>query len=389
MSPSLVVSPGTRLGVALCLVLAAVPNVRAEDAFTLKPAGRLYYDVAHFSNDQRGTPESNGDDLRAAWLSIAGKGGIVDYKLEADFAGPRPVARDVYLARRIGQTTLTLGQFKQFYSLDDRASANHISTIERSWLGSTLAASYRLGVAGNGYFDGGFWGASAYSLESIDVWQIKGRGTGARGGLVPRSAAGDVLHLAASIAHERYDHPGADGAPALRVAPRIAGYFADNSRLTLVDFRTGDDVAVDKIGLEAAGVHGAWSWQAEYGAARYRDTQQQGRISAGYVQGSWMITGEAHPYDAKTGRFVQLKPQRKSGAWELVARYDTVHGRQWPLPAQTRDVSAEGWTVGVNWYAPKHLRVMLDWSDSYRRDNRSDRLLDHTRVIAGRVQLDF
>ncbi|MGN6223840.1 OprO/OprP family phosphate-selective porin [Pseudoxanthomonas sp.] len=368
-------------------LLAMLPVAHAEDTVTLKPSGRLHYDFVRFDNDNRGAPERDGDDLRAAWLAIAGRFHVVDYKLEADFAGHRPVARDAYIARGFGDTTVTLGQFKQFYTLDDRGSSNHTLAVERSWLAQALAPGYRLGLGVNGQHAGVFWSGSVYSLESIDVWQAKGRAAGARAGYAPWREPGRVLHFGAALARERYDHPGADGAPALRVQPRVAGYFGDNSRLSLIDFRGGRDVSVDKFGVEAAGVHGAWSWQAEYGDARYDDGRQRGRVEAGYLQGSWLLTGEARPYDAKAGRFVPPKPQRRSGAWELVARYDHIRGRQWPL--DRRELSADAWTVGVNWYAPRHFRVMLDWTDTRRRDEVGHRTLDRTGVLAGRVQFDF
>lgn len=369
------------------LLPALAPAAHASDDVSIKFSGRLYYDVARFDNDDRGSRERDNDDLRAAWLAASGSFHGVDYKFEGDFAGHRPVARDVYLARRFGTTTVTVGQFKQFFTLDDRASANHIPTLERSYLAQTLAPTYRLGVGANGYRDGLFWSGSAYSLESIDAWKVKGRGLGGRAGYVPWSEPGHVLHLAAAFAREDYDNPGRSGATALRVQPRVAGYFGDNSRLLLLDFRNGRDVQVDKYGLEAAGVHQAWSWQAEYGAAHYDDGQQKARVRSGYVQGSWLLTGEPRSYDARTGRFVQLKPAREGGAWELVARYDHIQGEQWP---QTRrDLSADAWTVGVNWYAVKHLRVMVDWTDTRRRDELAARTLDHTGVLAGRVQLDF
>lgn len=169
--------------------------------------------------------------------------------------------------------------------------------------------------------------------------------------------------------------------------PRIAGYFADNSRLSLVDFRAGRDVTVTKFGVEAAGVQGAWSWQAEYGGARYDDGAQTADVRAGYVQGSWLLTGEARSYDAKAGRFVQIKPTDRTGALELVARYDHIDGEQRSLVR--RDLSAEAWTVGVNWYAASHARVMVDMTDSHRRNALTHSTLDHTRVLAGRLQLDF
>lgn len=354
-------------------------------------SGRLYYDAARFENDDRGKPERDGDSVRAAWLGMSGKLFALNYKLEADFANDDVVARDVYLAYTHAGQTFTLGQFKQFYTLDDRGSTNHIPLIERSLLAQALAPGYRLGLGWNGHRGSGlFWAASAYSLESIDVWQTPGSGFSARAGLAPQRDAGHVLHLAVSAGREHHDHPGADGANALRVRPRVAGYYADNSRLTLVDFNRGRDVDATRYGLELAGVRGAWSWQTEYGRADYDDGMQRARIEGGYAQMSWLLTGESRPYDAKAGRFVQLKPGRESGAWELGLRYDRIDGRQTSTGAATvRDVRGESWAVGVNWYAQRHMRVMLDWTESRRRDRLADRTLDDTGTLAGRVQFDF
>ncbi len=369
------------------LALVALPAAQAGENASIRFSGRLHYDTARFNNDGRGTAERHGDDLRAAWLAASGKLYGLDYKVEGDFAPHKPVARDVYIARRFDANTVTLGQFKQYFSLDDRISSNHIATIERSWLAQTLAPGYRLGLGMNGSGGDAFWSGSIYSLESIDAWKVKGRGAGVRAGYAPWHAPGHVLHLGASLAREQQDNPGMGNAAALRVRPRTAGYFADNSRLPLVEFRNGRDVTVNKFGAEAAGVHGAWSWQAEYGGARYDDGEQTADVRAGYVQGSWLLTGEARSYDARAGRFVQLKPTDGTSALELVARYDHIKGRQRPL--LRRELSAEAWTLGVNWYAARHMRVMVDLTDSRSRNVLTSTTLDHTRVLAGRVQLDF
>ncbi|MGH8054548.1 MAG: OprO/OprP family phosphate-selective porin [Stenotrophomonas sp.] len=377
----------TRYRASLLLALVAAPSAQADDDVTLKASGRLHYEFAYFDNDRRGTPERDGDDLRSAWLAIAGKFHVIDYKFEADFAGHRPVARDAYIARSIGSTTLLLGQFKPISPLDDRISTNHAPTVERSWLMQTLPPSYRLGVGATGHHDGMFWGASLYSLESIDAWKHKGSAVGTRIGYAPWHSPGQVLHLGMSAARENYDHPGTRGAAPLRVQLRTAGYFADNSRLALIDYRSGRDVEATKLALESAGVHGAFSWQAEYGKVRYNDGQQRGEVQSGYVLGSWVITGESPSYDVKAGRFGPIKPTRRSGAWELEAQYDQIRGRQWPL--DRHEGAADAWTVGVNWYAPRHVRLMLDWTDSRRRATPGGRTLDHTGVLAGRVQFDF
>ena len=376
-----------RAAITGLLLLAAAPAALANDTFTAKASGRLYYEFGHFDNDRLGPAERSGDDLRAAWLGLSGKAYSLGYKVEADFAGHRPVARDVYLTHTFGNTQLTLGQFKQFYTLDDRSSANHTPTIERSFLVQSLGTAYRLGIGAQGHHSGIFWSGSVFSLESIDVWQAKGHVIGGRIGYAPWSQPGHALHFGVSGAHEHHSHPGADGALPLRAQVRANGHFGNNGRLPLVDFRSGRSVSVKRYSFETAGVAGPWSWQAEYGGARYDDGQQRGEIQAGYLQGSWLLTGETRPYDAKGGRFVQLEPERDFGAWELVARYDHITGRQWPT--QQRDVSADAWTVGVNWYASRNVRLMLDWTDSCRRDELRGQRLDHTGVLAGRAQLHF
>ncbi|REM13477.1 porin, partial [Mycobacterium tuberculosis] len=90
-----------------------------------------------------------------------------DYKLEADFSGDRVEAKDVFVSRSFGDAgKLTVGQFKQFFSLDDRTSSNYGTFLERGNAGTTLAPLYRLGASWQAARGDMTWAASAYSLES-------------------------------------------------------------------------------------------------------------------------------------------------------------------------------------------------------------------------------
>ena len=54
----------------------------------------------------------------------------------------------MYLARSFGKAgKLTVGQFKQYFSLDDRTSSNYGTFLERGNAGTTLAPLYRLGAS--------------------------------------------------------------------------------------------------------------------------------------------------------------------------------------------------------------------------------------------------
>ncbi len=170
----------------MALAALSAPAYAAEDdrPVTATLGGRLHLDFATFDNDNRGTPNKDDTEIRRAWLDVSGKFFVVDYKLEADFSGDRVEAKDVYLARSFGKAgKLTVGQFKQYFSLDDRTSSNYGSFLERGNAGTTLAPLYRLGASWQANPGDFTWAASIYSLESIDAWQVKGRAAG--GGASP------------------------------------------------------------------------------------------------------------------------------------------------------------------------------------------------------------
>jgi len=386
---------GTWRLAATCALLSAAAPALAADAdspVTAELGGRLHLDFATFHNDDRGTPNKNDTEIRRAWLDVSGRFFVVDYKMEADFSGDRVEAKDVYVSRSFGDAgKLTVGQFKQYYSLDDRTSSNYGSFLERGNAGTTLAPLYRLGASWQANPGDMTWAASVYSLESIDAWQVKGRAAGGRVTWAPNPAAGDVLHLGLSLAREMYDNPGASGAPALRIRPRPGGHLSDNNRMTLVDFSTGRDTDVNKWSLEYAQVRGPWSWQGEFSGATFDDGMQRGKVLAGYGMLSWFVTGESRAYDRKTGRFARVKDIRhRAGAFELALRYDQMRGDQHLYGApDLRDGSTQAWTLGGNWYIRDNLRFMVNVIESRNRDRLADATVDRTRAVTGRLAFDF
>lgn len=391
-------SNACRPGAVVCAVLLtglpALPGVaaEAEGPVTASLGGRLHLDFADFHNDGRGVPNRDDTEVRRAWLDVSGRFFAVDYKAEADVSGDRVEAKDVYISRDFGDAgKLTAGQFKQYFSLDDRTSSNYGSLLERGNAASTLAPLYRLGASWQAHPGEVTWAASVYSLESIDAWQVKGRAAGGRATWAPSPAAGDVLHLGVSLARERYDAPGSAGVSPLRIRPRPAGHLSDASRLTLIDFSAGRDTDVGKWSLEYAQVRGALSWQGEFSGATFDDGAQRGTVLAGYGLVSWFVTGESRAYDAKTGRFARIRDIRhKAGAFELALRYDHMRGEQHPdgLPDLRRG-STEAWTLGGNWYLRDNLRFMLNLIDSRNRDHLADATVDRTRAVTGRLAFDF
>ncbi len=381
-----------RVSVSACLLTTTLllsPQATASDN-ALRPVGRIYYDFARLDNRDPGASPRRHDDLRLAWLGVAGRWQDINYRVEVDMVPSRPELREGWLSRDLAtpaRGTVSFGQMGQHFALDERTSFNHRPALESSYLVQALASPFRIGAGWQGHHAGSFWGATAGSLRALDHARARGRGFSARAGHAPRAQGGDVLHLAASVLHEHHSHPGTGGTAPLRVALNSAGYFSRDSALILADYRQGRDVRVRKHGLEAAGVHGPWSWQAEHAQGRYHDGQLRHRITAVYVKAGWLLTGEHRSYDATGGHFGALRPHKASGAWELVARHDRISSRG--NAGGHHHVGANAWTVGVNWYARHNMRVMLDWTDSRQQDPPRATRLDHTRTLAGRVQWNF
>jgi len=112
-----------------CAALSAILPAMAADGddrpVTATVGGRLHLDFARFDNDGRGTPNKDDTEIRRAWLDVSGRFFAVDYKMEADFSGDRVEAKDVFVSRAFGDAgRLTVGQFKQYFSLDDRTGSN-------------------------------------------------------------------------------------------------------------------------------------------------------------------------------------------------------------------------------------------------------------------------
>jgi phosphate-selective porin OprO/OprP len=130
------------------------------------------------------------------------------------------------------------------------------------------------------------------------------------------------------------------------------------SRVTskrLVDTGIYDDVTHQYIGAaEIAGAKDSFMFRGEFFRATWqRSTAKDPVFVGGYIQASWVLTGESFNYTQ--GKFIRIRPQSLKGAWEVAVRYSMVD-------LNDRDVTGgkeRNFTVGLNWYAPANqFRVM-------------------------------
>lgn len=345
----------------------------------------------------------DGDVFRRARIGFDGTAyGDVDYRLILDFgsSGGTENAGQLYEAwvqySGLRPFKLRVGAFPPNIGLEDQGSTSSIPLLERSASGD-IARGF---VAGDTRTAVQAWGAGNHWLISAALTGrtvgVLNTGTatptaqtfGDQLGVVWRVAAtplhgGDwLVHVGA---HGSYliTPPNTAGPPATGAAAIRSVSFSNTPELRVDGTRlinTGaiPDSHADEEGLEFAIQKQTFFLQSEY---EFFHVQRTGlnvtdpRFHGWYVEGGWIVTGEARKYNSGTAAFdgpaVTHPLDPRAGAWgavELAARYsqtDLNYNAGAPGTAPAADAVRGGkLTVlgaGVNWYWNPLVRFMFDY----------------------------
>ena len=397
-------------------VTASLENGRptlqtADRRFSAALRGVVQLDTAHYSQDAAGPPATDfrrgsfgdaveaahardlnsGANFRRARIGVEGKAfGDFDYALIAEFGGSGVEEggriNDFWVQYSgLQPVRLRVGAFAPPTGLEEvvantgslfleRASASEIVRSIAGGDGRTAAALYASGER---------WSASAAVTGSLIGVQGFDEQLGliGRAAVVPARGDGWLTHLGVntSVVFEPAD-AGPDAAGA-----RYALRLRDRPELRVDGTRLIDTGNIDAEGLRAAGVEfGAQRrnlyLQSEYvriDLDRRATALSDPSFSGWYVQGSWIVTGEARRYATTSAGFDGPRPDkpfdfraRQWGAWELGLRYshmDLNHNAGAAGGAQPADAVLGGeqsiWTAGVNWYLNPVVRLSLQVQD--------------------------
>lgn len=332
-------------------------TVRTTDGeFEAKVGGRLQADAAWYGEDGPGM--GDGTEIRRARIAIEGKAyRDWGYKFEFDFvdSGSKGI-RDAYVNYQgFDDITLTAGNIKEPWSLQEQTSANYITFMERA-LPTAFNPGRDIGFTAS--YDGGRWTATGGifgdKVEKAGADKNESWGAGARFTYAPIMGKNRLLMVGAS---GNYRRPRGKNTVQFKTQPEthIAG-------LNLAD--TGVITDVDNfwlLGLETAAVYGPFSAQAEYMRSSIDRSQGEDPDFDGwYVEGSYFLTGESKNY--KKDRFGAVTPNSivghgGIGAWEVALRYSA-------LDLNDADVDGgdeENLTAGLNWYPTPSLRFSANY----------------------------
>ena len=286
--------------------------------------GRIQYDYNR--SELNGETDEDGFDVRRA--RIFAKGNVsknwhfkAQFNLNGD--GGDDNFEDLYLKYTgFGKAaTVTIGNSKQPFGLEEVTSSKDISFLERSAITELFAVGRQEGIQVGGALGGNqYYGIGAYLADSDDDNNDDELGFTARYAIAPIKTDNSVLHLG-------------------------LGYSTIEE--------------TDAINLEAAYSGGPFHVQAEYYDGEFEDQDADGF----YVQFGYIITGESRPYSG--GKFKRVKPGSKAGAWEIVARYEDGNGEfdDIELGDRVEDDEVSSYGIGVNYYAHKNVRIGLNYTE--------------------------
>lgn len=362
-----------------------------DGAFKLKVGGRIHNDWAFFDQDgaldrQVGNWQ-DGTEFRRARLYFKGLlYDTVEFEAEYDFADGDSDFTDVYLGLRdlphVGR--LRIGHFKEPFSLEEVTGDNYITFMERG-LPNALVPSRNTGIMVHNHVldDRATWAVGVFREtndfgdgEDDGGYNITARITGLP---IYEDEGSTLLHL--GIACSRRNPSDDDQQYSQRPESNLADELVDTEEF-------GADDA-DLLGLEAALVYGAASFQGEYIAASVdRGDGPDPDFYGLYLQASYFLTGEHREYKRSKGAFTRVRPKSNflgeeggSGAWEVAARYSHLDLQDAGINGGELDT----FTIGANWYLNPNTRVTVN----YVFADAEDKYDGEANILQMRFQIDF
>lgn len=369
----------------------AIESADKENVLQLK--GVLQVDSRSFFNDG-GTIGNDGFLLRRARPILQGTLlGDIDFQFVPDFGGSSPQIFDAWLNYRYNPALqIQAGKFKSPIGLEQLQADVDLNFNERS-LVTSLVPNRDIGVALHGdlfqgiasYTAGIFNGVGdARNSSNADFEDNKA----AEGRLFFQPFKTTSINplkgfgFGVSGSYESMQSTNTSGLPST-TGGTLAGYATDGQQQFFAynPVNTTNNRAVVvadgehwRLSPQASYYYGPFGFLAEYvisdqRVARAGDAPARARLenTAWEVTGSWVITGEdvnfkggvipLHPFSIKEGGW---------GAWQLVARYAQldIDRDAFPLYSDpsTSARTAGTWSIGLNWWLNRNLRVLSSFS---------------------------
>jgi phosphate-selective porin OprO/OprP len=330
-------------------------------------------------------------------------------RLEDDFSSSSGL-RDAYLAfNYMPELNVQIGQYKVPFSYEELLSKRYIDFVERAAVvTATVNPSRDIGVM--------LYGTAFHKLLQYQVAGMNGTGQNSTDNnsdkdIVARVVVHPFINADREVVRGVNFGGGMtwgresvqstkQGSTTTLVPNSIAGTTETGFTFFPAIPQNGDRLRVD---THAAWLYGPFSVSSEYLNAQESRSDINGAnlpdldTDGAYVGGTWLLTGEAKPFNKRlypTHPLLSLTDPGW-GAWEAALRYEYYklrHGQGSPtdLPTYNRYDAIE---AGMNWYPNEFLRFSLNYlyGDFAERGKglSPNASKNSNNAVLGRAQLEF
>ena len=333
------------------------------------------FNGVHISRFQEGYQVVNETELRRARIDLTSKfDKDWQVKLQVSFDNEDSATKvgDAYITFSGWKyATLTIGQTKEPFGLEELTGSTCITLVERTMVSSAFAPGHHVGLGISGHQRPFSWAIGVYEAADLenkrDTYALTGRFV-----FAPWGGGNRVLHI--GIAGSVRDFDGEE----YEIQESAEVHTAEE----IVKSNTIPADEVQLLDTEFAWVRGPFSLQAEYMTAIIKASADDDAAYIGYyLQGSYFFTGESRPY--KKGAFKRLKPINTYGALEMVVRYSFLDAED-----NRKGVRAENYTIGANYYLNNRARLMINYIKTTLTDGVSGQE-GKAEAISSRIQYSF
>ena len=335
------------------------PEFTGPNGFSFKPRGRLQIDVAGVDGPSGIGSKSlgYGTEVRRAYLGFEGTlPGNFGYRAEVDVANSAVDLTDLYLTYKPRpELTLTVGQHKPFWGLEELTSDLFTSFQERAAFNSAFGFERRVGasaayVGKSIVVQGGVFADNAADLnnDTNNSYSLDGRVV-----FMPKLGSGQ-LHIGGSLHQRQFN----DIATTARYRARP---FVHTTDLRLVDTKAFSADGETSYGAELAYVAGRFHATGEgHWITPHRPGLADPTFFGGYAEIGYLLTDDETAY--KGGVYDRIKPKHPlgkggMGALQFNARYDLLDLSDGAIVGGRQQVAG----ASLLWIPTDYVRFILNY----------------------------
>ena len=334
----------------------------ADGNWSFQPTGRVMWDAVSADADSNDSNDDwDGTELRRARLGFQGTVYDWGYKFEGDFAKGDTSIKDAYISYGIKfsdtKLGLKLGQSHIPFGLNTKVSSKYMTFMDRPFFAdSNISPARESGVVASLAAKDYSWTlATAVTVGSISGGYTDEDDSGTtfalRGSFVPyMQDKNHLLQIGAGYMNK------SDSDNGFSFSQHLVAH-KDHTKIKSGSIAAGDYDGSDAFTLDALGVFGSFHTMAEY--LDYTADNNAGSdidIDGYAIEAGYFLTGESLKW--KKGYTSGISPKSSSGAWQVAARFESLDIDDGNVLG---DDEARKWTVGVNYYPTKNIRLMLNY----------------------------